>query len=62
MKGKLTITDRGEFKGQPRLTMGLVHMDKYPENRSEIDALNKLIARPIRLGREGEGAVVAMQV
>ena len=34
---------------------------KYPSNRSEIDALKKLMARPIRLGREGEGAVVAMQ-
>ena len=60
MKGKLTITDRGEFKGQPRLTMGEGTW-KYPENRSEIDALKKLMARPIRLGREGEGAVVAMQ-
>ena len=60
MKGKLTITDRGEFKGQPRLTMGEGTW-KYPSNRSEIDALKKLMARPIRLGREGEGAVVAMQ-
>ena len=60
MKGKLTITDRGEYRGQPRLTMGEGTW-KYPENRSEIDALKKLMARPIRLGREGEGAVVAMQ-
>ena len=58
MKGKLTITDRGEYRGQPRLTMGEGTW-KYPENRSEIDALKKLMARPIRLGREG--AVVAMQ-
>ncbi len=60
MKGKLTITDRGEYRGQPRLTMGEGTW-KYPENRSEIDALKKLMVRPIRLGREGEGAVVAMQ-